>query len=151
MALLAVPALAKAEIQDASYFCTAEYSAGLAYDKASKRWVSSTFNPRQKFVLALKYAGSRAVGDKKSDAFDVTVTDAGSNLAVPCFDWSDPSTSPAVPIRGGNLRCTGTIFEYIFNRDSNRFLSIYAVGYIDGKDNNEDTPAISGGTCTKIN
>lgn len=41
--------------------------------------------------------------------------------------------------------------QYVFNLKTNRFLEIYAAGFIDGiKDNDSATPLIAGGTCTKI-
>ena len=44
----------------------------------------------------------------------------------------------------------GSLPSYQFNLTNNRFLSIYDFGYIDGRDNNDETPSVSGGTCTKI-
>ena len=40
--------------------------------------------------------------------------------------------------------------DYVFSLKTNRFLSIYSIGYMDGEDRNENTPSVSGGTCTKI-
>jgi hypothetical protein len=40
--------------------------------------------------------------------------------------------------------------DYQFNLRTNRFLGAYLEGYVDGKDNNDDTPFVSGGTCSKI-
>ena len=40
--------------------------------------------------------------------------------------------------------------DYVFSLKTNRFLSIYSIGYMDGEDSNENTPSVSGGTCTKI-
>jgi hypothetical protein len=39
---------------------------------------------------------------------------------------------------------------YQFNLMNNRFTSYYLQGYVDGVDNNNNAPAVSGGTCTKI-
>jgi len=39
---------------------------------------------------------------------------------------------------------------YVFNPFTNRFFHIYTAGYISGLDNNDDTPYMAGGTCTKI-
>ena len=45
------------------------------------------------------------------------------------------------------FRCLGVRHDYRFNLENNRFLLF---GYFDGADNNENTPAVTGGTCTKI-
>jgi hypothetical protein len=39
---------------------------------------------------------------------------------------------------------------YIFNLTTLRFLNIYDIGYVGGKDDNSDNPAVAVGICTKI-
>ena len=81
--------------------------------------------------------------------FDVTLTKAGTKDSHPCF-------SQALDLKVGMtgdynyLSCDYYPTEYQFNFKNNRFLSYYKFGYLNGKDTNDDTPAVSGGTCTKI-
>jgi hypothetical protein len=46
--------------------------------------------------------------------------------------------------------CSASLKDYVFNLKQGRFLAVYAVGYVNGFDNNDNTPAIDGGRCTKI-
>jgi hypothetical protein len=129
------------EPKDASYFCTAEISAGLAYNKLSKKWNSATFQADEKFVLRMKYL--------QSSDFKVTITPAGSNDALPCVKLG----SGAVQVNDYDLfRCTTLISEYLFSLRTNRFLVFYGGEYVPElpENNSPDTPAVTGGTCTKI-
>jgi hypothetical protein len=46
--------------------------------------------------------------------------------------------------------CGGSVDHYIFDLHSNRYLKTYDWGYTSGKDNNDDTPTVTAGICTKI-
>ena len=121
------------ERRDGAYYCTVQFSGGIAYNESLKRWQGTSFQPSGNFVVRLKYLKSRTVNvtDKFSydiDDYDVHITDEGAN---------------------GYLHC-GAITNYEFNFKNNRFLEVYAVGYVNGVDKNGDTPSVSGGTCTKI-
>jgi hypothetical protein len=41
------------------------------------------------------------------------------------------------------------LFEYKFNLKNYRFLRAYLAGYVNGMNENSDTPYVSGGTCIK--
>ena len=41
------------------------------------------------------------------------------------------------------------LFEYKFNLKNNRFLRAYLAGYVNGMNENSDTPYVSDGTCIK--
>jgi hypothetical protein len=144
------PSIAHAEVLSSSYFCTAEFVGGLAYSASGKRWEAMTFNPTEKFVFAIKAVGTRAEGGATIDELIVTVTKAGSNEASTCSspDGGPHSTAAA---RAGVVQCSADFTDYTFNTRNNRFLSVYAIGFVNGKDDKEDTPNVTGGTCTKIN
>jgi hypothetical protein len=78
----------------------------------------------------------------------ITITPWGSNAPADCRGSEGSKTVTAA---FGVLICsTSPVQVYVFNPFTNRFFHIYTAGYIGGLDNNDDTPYIAGGTCTKI-
>jgi hypothetical protein len=141
--------------KDASYFCTVEFSGGIAFNERFKKWESTTFRPEGKFVLKLKYLKVRTQKDflgkdETVTDFNVTLTQAGSNLPSPCLSTGDEWSSIVPVSQYDYFSCYADLSEHYFNLRTNRFLASYMVGFIDGKENNENTPSVSGGTCTKI-
>ena len=83
------------------------------------------------------------------DDYDVTITEEGSPDTTICIR---PDGGPPSIMSSGLLFCnalSGT-YEYKLNFNNQRFIRIYTAGYVSGRDNNDDTPAISGGLCIKI-
>ena len=68
------------------------------------------------------------------------------------------STGPALAIKkwltihddDGGFRCVTITEDFVVNIKTLRFLRIYPLGYVSGQDNNDNTPSVSGGTCTTI-
>ncbi|WP_426609501.1 hypothetical protein [Bradyrhizobium sp. McL0616] len=142
------------EAKNATYYCVVEMAGGLFYDENSKRWRSGTFRTDEKFVLKLKYLRTQ-VGkdlmnrDEAVQTFNVAIVEGGSNTDAECRarDWSE-----VVEVRPNNyIVCNAVLSDYIINLSNNRFLRNYMCGYVDGVESNKNTPAVSGGTCTKIN
>jgi len=148
---------------DASYLCTAEIAGGLAYDDEMKKWKGTTFETDKKrmsfgwdkkFVLRLKFLRSRIEKFLSKDElvhdYRVTMGPAdGFTFELPC---TGRGPDKAVPVDVfGWVRCSGAgSFEHKFSLITNRFLSAYLDGYVDGLDIKEETPLVLGGTCTKI-
>jgi hypothetical protein len=119
-----------------------------------KKWKGTAFNADGKFVLRLKHLRTRVrktlFGDDETvHDYNVTITKAGSNSPSSCANYPEQHVtvneySPLICVGGDDLQ------EYRFSLKTNRFLSTYLYGYIDGKDSKENTPSIEGGTCTKI-
>jgi hypothetical protein len=131
-----------------AYACKVEFTGGLAYDAESKSWQSTTFKPKGKFIFRLKLVktetekiGSHAV------TYEATVTEAGRNREVSCAGGKDKTTSAD---QDGTLDCATALYQYRFNLKNNRFLRAYLAGYVNGMNENSDTPGVSGGTCIKI-
>lgn len=141
--------------RDATYFCNVKAAGGLRYDEQTKVWRSANFKPGNSFVLKLKFVASRTQKswndkDEPVNDFSVTLTEEGSNSEKKCYN--SRTFKEIITISSINyINCNSSITEYTFNLESNRFLAAYLVGYVGGDDNNDDTPSISGGTCTKIN
>jgi hypothetical protein len=140
-------ASAFAEGRDAAYFCVQEAAGGLWYNTGTKKWEGAIFRPDNKFVLRMKYAATRTSDREAVSLFRITVTPSGSNYASPCVEF--PSDTVELSSTGW-MRCNANVTDYQFNINTNRFLAMYAVGYVNGRDDNSDTPSVSGGTCTKI-
>jgi hypothetical protein len=140
--------------RDGSYFCNDEIVAGLSYNANLGKWQSTTFKPESKFILRLKFVQSRTEilggAGGMSFAFDeyvVSITEAGKEFAAPCGRRGEKTAN----LHDGFLACDAAdLHSYRFNFTKNRFLRIYSEGFVTGKDSNDDTPAVAGGTCTKI-
>lgn len=141
------------ESKDAAYYCVTEAVAGLSLDKPSQKWQSTHFRPTEKFILKFKHIRStkeRMFPTSEPDVvnyFNITITKSGSNTEAKCFNQN--YNEPVRVWGDGYVFCSASLTDYKFNPGNNRFLSAYLIGYIDG-DQMTDTPAVSGGTCTKI-
>jgi hypothetical protein len=90
--------------------------------------------------------------DMDVDYYKATVTQEGSNKAQPCTATYGNRGKDEIPVSryARIITCSAALKEYAFDLETNRFMVDYLVGYLGGKDDNSDTPAISIGTCTKI-
>jgi hypothetical protein len=153
--LVSGPVLA-ADEKDVSYYCTKDAVGGVWYNDKTKKWEAANFKPEGNFVLKMQYLRSYinkgGFGSSDITEYTVTLTVAGSKYSAPCsydlfYAHKDKET---VPLTNNRLRCNAALVDYVFDFDSNRFLGAYLQGYTDGVDSNENTPAMSAGTCTKI-
>ena len=137
-----------------SYFCVVEASGGVAYNANMKKWVGMTFNPDGKFVLRLRQLSRRVEknvlgNDEAVTDYSISLTEFGSSVARACEKIG--SVDPTVTVYGNRaLYCADGTSDYVFNITVNRFLASDMRGYAIGKDNSEDYPSISAGTCTRI-
>jgi hypothetical protein len=127
----------------------ATFATGIAYNEALKQWEGGTFKPEGNFVMKLGFLQATKVGTYDRDEYDVTITQEGDAITTSCLGLD--AKLPSID-RFAFMRCSrlNGIYEYKFNFDNHRFIQIYTSGYTNGADNNNDTPAISGGLCTKI-
>jgi hypothetical protein len=155
LALSCSSATAEVAQKDAAYFCVAEIAGGLAFDANLKKWISGTFKPTEKFVLRLKFIDvkpgtGRYDKDDIYTNFAVTLTRSGTKLNQNCHQSNSGRSEYVSVSKYGSFSCDAGLEEYHFNLDTNRYMSFYYAGYTDGADNNDNTPAVTGGTCTKI-
>jgi hypothetical protein len=139
-----------------TYFCIAEMAGGLSYSTTEKRWRGATFKANEKFVLKLKLNRTRVQKDflgkdETVGDYSVTVTESGKNVSQPCYGKRAPHPKEVTLDEYMIVNCSHNLTDYRFNLKTNRFMGVYFIGYVDGADNNENTPAITGGTCTRIN
>ena len=138
-----------------SYFCVVEASGGVAYNTNMKKWVGMTFNPHGKFVLRLRQLGRRSERnvhgkDEAVTEYSISLTESGSSTARRCEKIG--SVDPTVAVYDDRaIHCADGTTDYMFDITANRFLASDMRGYVFGKkQNGEDYPSISAGTCTRI-
>jgi hypothetical protein len=140
---------------DGAYYCTAEFAGGGWYNEQAKRWEGATFKPEKGFVLKLK---ALAEGTEKSwndkdvtfYEYEVVTTEVGEPHSSKCFAPGS-GERPVKVYESGYVACTSdALTDYRFSLKHLRYLSSYMYGFIDGSNDNSDTPHTSGGTCTKI-
>ena len=141
--------LAVEQGKDVSYFCVVEFAGGLSFNQKTNKWEGTKFRTDDKFVLRLKFLQSRTEKshfgeDQQVHDYKVTIIKSGTSSAVACGGDS-------VSVTAERVECTSTMTNYQFNLENNKFLGSYPHGYVDGIDNGEDTPRVSGGRCMKIN
>jgi len=153
--VLAMPSMVLGlERRDGAYYCAVKFAGGIAYNNDLKQWEGSTFKPTRNFVMKLsfrettKYSSPTVVFEYR-DEYDVAITEEGDTITTSCLglDAKPPSIDQFAFMSCS--RANG-VYEYKFNFDNNRFIQVYTAGYTNGADNNNDTPAILGGICTKI-
>lgn len=152
--LVVLPAPARSQQYDGSYYCVAEFAGGIAYNESLKKWDSATFRPSHKFVVRFKYAGPHKEAEgiqSYTDDYFVTVTRSGSAEAKACRNYKnlDKIEFTSDGVRGD---CEVFPHRYIFSLKYKRFQATFeAADYVLRSDEkNSDTASISGGTCTKI-
>lgn len=111
-----------------SYLCISEAIGGVSYDANKKRWEGTKFtNSNEKSLLT-----------KKNGTWKYK--DFGSSAESDCGKFND----------FGAIRCNILFGEFIFNFKTKRFTKSYLVGYVNGDDNNENTPAVMIGSCSQL-
>ncbi len=153
--VLAMPSMASGEQRrDGTYNCTAKFAGGLEYNKALKEWEGAVVNPSRNFAVKLTFrqtvkGQSHEEYDKGQSEdraeYDVTITEEG-DTSVGCLESREklPSVN-----KYGFLECSRMgLIEYKFNFINHRFIEIYKGGYINGANDVNDTPKVSGGVCT---
>ena len=121
--------------------CSTEFAAGIGYDKANKRWHSTTFRASEKFVLARS--------QNPNAKWEVKQLGSNSPVAWCRQDFSAEEL----------LSCSGISQEFHFNRRALRFVHAYTAGYwneesmkqlLPNRQEGNDTPSVSVGLCTTL-
>lgn len=134
-----------------SYSCVAEFAGGGWYNTFTEHWQGSSINldsDISKFNFTVTYLGShidkRLSFRRQFDDYNVSITLSGSKHSVDC---KENDNSKVVSTQFGIIKCNA-VFDFVYNTTTRRFVLVSAYGYLRGS--NDDTPYISGGTCTKI-
>lgn len=141
---------------DLNYLCIPEAAGGVSFNEHTKRWESTKFRLNRGLVLKMKYL--RTFSEKNVfgrtetfNEFRVRTTEVGGKDESRCYHVSKHTDQVFIG-ETDFLTCNGSdLTEYRFDFKTNRFLRAYLEGYVGGADNDNDTPSITVGTCTKIN
>lgn len=120
-----------------AYLCIPEESTGFYYDNGS--WGRSKFNVSgKKYIIRKLKDGEMCISNPDAP---YGVFDLGDNFAIMgCYSDKD--------FKGFHCVCSSG--ELFFSTESGRFIETYIRGYWDGKDNNNNTPTITRGRCSKF-
>jgi hypothetical protein len=110
------------------YLCISEASGGVSFEKTQKKWQGSVFRNKNDKILIVK----------KNNRW--TMKGFDSTFESDCTQPNDY----------GIMSCNKIFGEFNFNTKNRRYISTYIAGYIDGVDNNDNTPHIEIGICTKL-
>ena len=141
---------ASQEIKEAQYFCVVEMAGGLSYFKDRKKWGGTIFQPEGKFVLHVSRVETRKEGALGVQTYTMNLTDAGQENKSPCYSISGTLNELVEVHTTRYMLCDRSLTQYRFNLITNRFTAFYYPGFINGQDNDDNTPVVKGGTCTKI-
>lgn len=111
-----------------SYLCIATATTGFSYNNSSKEWLSTSF----------KTSDDKYILKKNREGWEWSLF--GSKSGMQCGEINEY----------GWLVCSLWFGSLQFNKNNLRYLRTYDAGYVDGKNNNENTPLISIGKCTPL-
>jgi hypothetical protein len=131
-----------------------EIRGGLEYNNTLKDWPGAILKPNRNFMMKLTFrqpikSRDRDEFDKgqidDNDEYDVTITEEGD---APVSRLESRDKLPSIN-KYAFLECSRIgLIDYKFNFVNRRFIEIYKGGYINGANDNNDTPKVSGGVCT---
>ncbi|MEM5473189.1 hypothetical protein WNZ14_15780 [Hoeflea sp. AS60] len=138
------------------YLCLPEATGGVWYDDKSNKWLGVKFTLDNERILFKIKKGETIekitfLGRKTTTlGYSVKLGSVGSLEENGCYRWEE-FRSALVPISNeGFFRCTSNVLDYTLNLDTMRYLAVFAYGFVDGRDNNNSTPSITAGKCSKI-
>lgn len=123
--------------EDITYLCVSEESTGFYYEKGS--WGRRYFNVSEdKYILRKIKEGEFGFKDKENPygVFEL----GGKHPTIRCF----------ISEHSNDFICRVGFGQFFFSPESGRFIKTYTAGYWDGVDNNDNTPNITRGRCSKI-
>jgi len=150
--LLPLISAASAANWSGSYYCSAKAEGGLKFNKITKTWESVRFKATDNFILNMRFVSTKPMQDVPNmtlDVYKVSLRSEGSQTELNCFAGGS-GVDVEVTTRGV-FSCEQLFFTYKFDMTAARYLQAYFAGYIDGDNDNNDTPFMAGGVCTKIN
>lgn len=110
------------------YLCVSHAAGGVNYDSAVRNWTPAKFkNDDAKYLIV-----------QKNNKWAMKTF--GNNFDFDCGSMNEYNI----------LRCEPFYGEFIFNKKTKRYMKTYTAGFIDGRDNNENTPLIEVGYCSPL-
>ena len=117
-----------------SYLCSADEATGFFFENG--KWGSSTFNVQEeKFIIRPLNETEK---DRYSDEYSHGYATLGNSFVTSGCSYAY-----------GMFHCE-SLYEIRFSPDTGRYLKSHLVGYWTGEDNNENTPYLERGRCSKV-
>lgn len=145
---------------EGSYFCVADAAGGVSFDDALNKWDSTRFKTGERYVVnvARHSKTENWLGELRT-VYTVQVHNHGSGESDALLGncrTNNPTLHSYNPIthfisEAGELSCRRLGGDWMMNLKNGRFMNTYVWGYLDGIDNNSNTPNIEIGTCSRIN
>jgi hypothetical protein len=139
------------------WFCTEDAVAGVSYNEAYNKWESTHFRTGKRLLLNVSFLENvkHDLLQKMIGTYKVTLSPHGSDDKDTCYTQNPQlkNTNPFANFifdNSGWISCDLMGGELKVNLTNGRFLKSYTFGYTDGVDNNENTPGIAIGVCTRI-
>jgi hypothetical protein len=140
-----------------SYFCVSDAAGGVWFDKATNKWIGSTFSASERYVVKIvQHSLMPDTLGNMSTTYTVSVAAHGQQAGegIPCTSANGDLRKVDVGLNfigeTGEFSCMQFGGEWVMNLKNMRFLQSYLWGYVDGVDDNRNTPYVQIGTCTKI-
>lgn len=119
-----------------TYLCVTEDVSGFYFE--NNKWGHAYFNDRDKYILRKLKKDESGYTDKNNT---YGLFELGENSTLyKCIQ--NPYSN--------NFKCTSFLGEFFYSPKTGRFLKTYTQGYWGGGDNNENTPNMAIGKCSKI-
>lgn len=136
-----------------TYICVGEAAGGIRYDDKTKKWIPTHFRvDNDKFIIKVTATGRTTYDTGFSPVetvmgYSVEYSVPGSGDTQECYL---PEGVNGKIVTNGRFRCQSALTRYQFNLISMRYMEAYESGFIDGEDNNDNTPSITIGYCSKF-
>lgn len=121
-----------------SYLCVSEDSTGFYFENG--KWDRTQFNTDDEKFIIRKMKPDEVFFKENENRYGVY--DLGENIA------SRRCNAPSEHTK--DIICKAGIGELYFSPESGRFIKTYIAGYWDGSDDNDNTPNITRGRCSRI-
>ncbi len=109
------------------YLCVGDAAGGVSFDGNSQKWKGAALRTSSKILV-----------NKKNNKW--TMKEFDSSLENECTQ----------PNEYGVMSCNKIFGEFHFSTKTRRYISTYIAGYIDGRNNNDNTPYVEIGVCSKL-
>jgi len=120
-------------IAEERYLCETTTAGGIGYETTTEEWVG------QRFIANAKYIISEPNPEHTWEKSAFVITEVGDNF---------PSGFCAEPFNSGGYLSCDMIGDFLFNKNTLRFISVYMHGYLDGVENNDNNPHVAIGVCS---
>jgi hypothetical protein len=137
------------------FLCVPELASGIRFDMARRRWTHGQFRTNGNSIVVKVEVSGRGEVDLFGELVHVTeyavsVSKLGEQNSEICIDNGSSKGIDVHISNNGLIRCSTGLLDFKVNLGTMRYLEVYANGYIDGRDEEGNTPAITVGKCSRI-